>query len=91
MKIITLDGSRMPDVETAHRYIAEQLGFPAGEGLDLKSLGDCLSRLGTMNDILLIHVTWMKHQLGAYADELIQTFETASKAPASFLFTADVV
>ena len=88
IQIITLDGSRMPDVESTHKYIAEMLHFPETYGGNLEALAGCLADLGPNIHVLMMNTTWARHMLGGYADELIAVFESVANKPNQFLFAA---
>lgn len=74
MKQITLNGKKMPDIESAHDYIASKLGFPEYYGKNLDALADCASEFCIDKYIRFSHYDEAEKNLGEYAERLVEVF-----------------
>lgn len=76
----------MTDRETAHSYIAKELGFPEYYGANLDALADCLSELPKGTTVVLVDDGDMRKNLNRYADMMINVFQDVSDEYKNFDF-----
>ncbi|MBR4727259.1 MAG: barstar family protein [Clostridia bacterium] len=86
MKTVILNGARMTDRETAHRYLAELLDFPPYYGGNLDALADCLSEFCGGWEILLLHPEALCAQLGSYGEVMLEVFREFSQEDTFYTF-----
>ena len=78
MKTIVLNGSRMPDRDRAHDYLARMLQLPAYYGRNLDALYDCLGELGPCT-LVLVNAGALR-RAGGFGEKLLRTLEDAAQA-----------
>jgi len=64
MKFAIIDGNSVTSMEEIHKFLAEQLGFPAWYGGNLDALHDCLTDLHEDVDVSIIHSDALLETLG---------------------------
>lgn len=84
MKVFIIDGKYMTSPESAHRYIANTLGFPEYYGNNLDALADCLSEMNSGKTVVFINSRSAVSQLGAYGSKLVTVFKDISSEENSF-------
>lgn len=84
MIIFILDGLKMTDRQSAHRYIARIMHFPDYYGHNLDALYDCLGEYGSECSVIILNSRQMLENLQDYGKLLLETFRDAAAEPASF-------
>lgn len=82
-----LDGRLMTDRESAHTYLAQQLGFPSYYGRNLDALYDLLTECSEPTEIVFLHTDVMKEQMGSYGSTLLHTMLEAENDNLSLTVT----
>jgi len=89
MELILLNGRKMEDRESAHRYLKSALRLPAYYGNNLDALADCLSEFGKDIYVILYNAGNLKENLGEYGDKLLDVFREASGEENAFRFFSE--
>ncbi len=86
MELILLDGRRMTDRDSAHRYLKSTLRLPSYYGSNLDALADSLSELSNGVYVILFNIGDMTASLGEYGDALLTVFEQTGNQPHGYRF-----
>ena len=86
MKQITLNGKKMTDKESAHKYIASKLGFPEYYGKNLDALADCISEFCLDKYIRFNHFDEAEKNLGEYASSILEVFKDTAESSSRIKF-----
>ncbi len=78
MRTIRLYADKMKDKESAHAYLAKELGFPEYYGSNLDALFDCLTEFCGDAFIIIEGSGALSKTLGDYGKSLIKVFLNAA-------------
>ena len=82
--LVVLDGRKMTDKITLHRYLKEQCKFPEYYGNNLDALYDVLTDREEPLEIQLTHAQELKEVLCGYGEAFIETLEDAAASGKNF-------
>ena len=74
MNLYLLDGTDMPDKETAYRVIAQTMRFPEWFGNNLDALADCLGEMRRDSVVIFRSTAAVVESMGGYGEKLLACF-----------------
>ncbi|PRY78654.1 barstar family protein [Alkalibacterium olivapovliticus] len=86
MRLVKLNGKLMTSKEKTHDILQEQLKIEGYHGRNLDALYDALTSQSRDLEIMLLHKSGLKANLGPYAEALISTFKDAVAANEHIVF-----
>ena len=89
MKIVILDGERIPDAAAMHAVFARDLDLPAWYGANLDALHDVLTDPCEPTQIILYRKDRMLESLGEYGEQLLAVFRDAAAESPTLRFAED--
>lgn len=79
-RVIRLDGLRMEDRTTTHRYLKAKFFFPDYYGNNLDALFDLLTEIGEPQKIILYNIDALKRSQPEYGRSLLKVLRAAEQA-----------
>ena len=73
-----LNGWCMSTREKAHAHLKKRLRLPDYYGNNLDALCDCLTEMGEITEITLVHAAYMRGRLGPYGTKLVSVLLAAT-------------
>lgn len=89
MRTVILDGGAIPDRETLHRVLAEEMAFPERYGENLDALFDCLTDLPEETTLTVVNGAALEEALGAYAGIFFRVLGDAAEETGRFTVTVE--
>lgn len=91
MKIVILDGERIPDAAAMHAVFARDLDLPAWYGANLDALHDVLTETTEEIGVITVHSAQLARNLGRRWHPLLRLFAELKSSRPGFDYSIDPV